>query len=281
VASAPKPIPQTAVEITLLREAGPSVPNQAPDAALSQRSQAGESALGDAAVSVFADSVQEPAPDEAPLKAREEPDTPTPEPALEPPPAPEPVSPAAVSPETGRSAPPPPVLAATTEIEPPPAADPLAPRPSRVDATQILASQGREIARLTANLEARSAAYAKRVRRKSVSASTREFKYASYLGAWAHKVERIGNLNYPPAAKEQRLYGSLILHVAVRADGSVERIRVVRSSGFDLLDQAAIQIVELAAPFSPFPPDIAAETDVLDIVRTWQFMRGDVLGWEP
>ena len=68
--------------------------------------------------------------------------------------------------------------------------------------------------------------------------------------------------------------------MAVRADGSLENIRVVRSSGFDLLDQAAIRIVELAAPFSPFPPDIAAETDVLDIVRTWQFMRGDVLGWE-
>jgi protein TonB len=113
-----------------------------------------------------------------------------------------------------------------------------------------------------------------------VSASTREFRYASYLGAWARKVERIGNLNYPQAAKDQNLYGSLILHVAVRRDGSVEAVRIVRSSGYDLLDQAAIKIVELAAPYAPFPPDIAAETDVLDIIRTWQFQRGGKLGWE-
>jgi protein TonB len=60
----------------------------------------------------------------------------------------------------------------------------------------------------------------------------------------------------------------------------VEAVRIVRSSGYDLLDQAAIKIVELAAPYAPFPPDIAAETDVLDIIRTWQFQRGGKLGWE-
>ena len=149
-----------------------------------------------------------------------------------------------------------------------------------VDAAQILASRGAELERLTASLQAKSTAYASLARRKSVSANTREFRYASYLSAWARKVERIGNLNYPQAAREQRMFGSLILHVAVRADGSVEQIRIVRSSGYDLLDEAAIRIVELAAPFAPFPADIAAETDVLDIVRTWQFLQGGRLGWE-
>jgi protein TonB len=149
-----------------------------------------------------------------------------------------------------------------------------------VDAAGILASRSQEIARLTASLEARTAAYASRERRRSVSASTREFRYASYLAAWASKVERIGNLNYPEQAKERRIYGNLILHVAVRRDGSVEQIRVVRSSGYDLLDLAAKRIVELGAPYAEFPADIAAETDVLDIVRTWQFQRGGRLGWE-
>jgi protein TonB len=55
---------------------------------------------------------------------------------------------------------------------------------------------------------------------------------------------------------------------------------VVRSSGHDVLDQAAVRIVQLAAPFAPFPPDIAAETDVLDITRTWQFQRNNRLGWD-
>ncbi|EGV17491.1 energy transducer TonB [Thiocapsa marina] len=180
---------------------------------------------------------------------------------------------------------PPPEPVPDAEPEPLPPPDPMAARDmsareAPVDAAAILASRGEEINRLTANLQAKTAAYASRVRRKSVSASTREFRYASYLGAWARKVERIGNLNYPQAARDQRMFGSLILHVAVRSDGSVEQIRVVRSSGYDLLDEAAVRIVELAAPYAPFPPDIAAETDVLDIVRTWQFLRGGGLGWE-
>ena len=92
-------------------------------------------------------------------------------------------------------------------------------------------------------------------------------------------MEQIGNLNYPEEARRKRLYGNLILRVAVRADGSVEQVQVLRSSGFTVLDEAAVHIVELAAPYAPFPPDIAAETDVLDITRTWQFQRNNQLGW--
>jgi protein TonB len=182
--------------------------------------------------------------------------------------------------ETMARSEPPPKPASDARVEPLPPPDPMAAQEMPVDAARILASRGEEINRLTAGLRSETAAYANRIRRKSVSASTREFRYASYLGAWARKVERIGNLNYPQAARDQRMFGSLILHVAVRSDGSVEQIRVVRSSGYDLLDEAAVRIVELAAPYAPFPPDIAAETDVLDIVRTWQFLRGGGLGWE-
>ena len=90
-------------------------------------------------------------------------------------------------------------------------------------------------------------------------------------------MERIGNLNYPEAAKRQKLYGALILHVAVRADGSIEQIRLLRSSGHKALDDAAIRIVRLAAPFAPFPPGIRKKVDVLDITRTWQFRNGNQL----
>jgi protein TonB len=157
-----------------------------------------------------------------------------------------------------------------------PAADPAA----AISAADIFASRDAEIGRLAARIEQRGDAYANRTRRKAVSTATREYLYANYMEAWRRKVERIGNLNYPAAAKERGLYGSLILHVAVRADGSLERVRVVRSSGHDALDQAAVRIVKLAAPFSPFPPGIRAETDVLDITRTWQFQRNNRLGWE-
>jgi protein TonB len=154
------------------------------------------------------------------------------------------------------------------------------PKPPSVSAAQILASRSLEIAELNARIQDSSAAYAKRERRKAISASTREYKYASYMEAWRRKVERVGNLNYPEAAKRLKLYGNLILHVALRSDGSLERVRVLRSSGFDLLDEAAVKIVELAAPFAPFPPDIRSDTDVLDITRTWQFLSSNRLGWE-
>ncbi|MEJ2618720.1 MAG: energy transducer TonB [Candidatus Thiodiazotropha sp.] len=147
-------------------------------------------------------------------------------------------------------------------------------------ASQLLNSKKMEIARLTAELERRSEAYAKLPKRKVVSASTKEYKYASYLDAWRRKVERIGNLNYPDQAKKDRLYGNLVLHVAVKSDGSIEEINVRQSSGHKILDDSAIRIVRLAAPFSPFPNEIRKETDILDITRTWQFLRSGKLNAE-
>ncbi len=40
-----------------------------------------------------------------------------------------------------------------------------------------------------------------------------------------------------------------------------------------MLNQAARRIVQLAAPFAPFPPDIARDTDILAITRTWNFVN--------
>lgn len=167
---------------------------------------------------------------------------------------------------------------------PAPTADPLAalaspavPAPP-LSAATILASRGEEIARLNAKLVEDTAAFASRPRRKAISASTQEYKYASYLEAWRRKVEAIGNLNYPEEARRRKLYGNLILQVGVRADGSLEEIRVLRSSGSTILDEAAVRIVQLAAPFAPFPPDIRRETDFLDITRTWQFLSNDRFG---
>jgi protein TonB len=147
----------------------------------------------------------------------------------------------------------------------------------------LLASTQQEIDRLTAELDRHAQAASKHKRRKVLNASTQEYKYASYLEAWRRKVERIGNLNYPDEARRKGIYGSLILHVAVRADGSIEQIRLLRSSGHKVLDDAAIRIVRLAGKdgFAPFPPEIRKEVDVLDITRTWQFRKGNRLFSEP
>jgi protein TonB len=158
-----------------------------------------------------------------------------------------------------------------------PANRPTPPTNRRLNVAQILASTNQEISRLTAELNRKTEAYAKRPRHKHISARTKEYKYASYLDAWRRKVERVGNLNYPDEARRQRLHGSLILHVALRSNGTIINVWVRRSSGHKLLDDAAVRIVKLAAPYAPFPAEIRKETDVLDITRTWQFLSSNRL----
>lgn len=136
---------------------------------------------------------------------------------------------------------------------------------------EILASTNQQISELTAEIDRRNQMFSQKSRRKHISAATKEYLYAGYLDAWRRKVVRVGNLNYPEEAKRKKLYGELVLHVAVRADGTLERVRILRSSGIKVLDDAAIRIVKLAAPYAPFPAEIRKHVDVLDITRTWQF----------
>lgn len=169
-----------------------------------------------------------------------------------------------------------PVLAtnspSTHKVPSPKEERPTPPKPKPLNIAQILADE-KQIAQMTAELDRRKVAYAKRPRRRTISAATKEYKYANYLDAWKRKVEKIGNLNYPDEARRRKLYGNLILRVSLKADGTIEEIEVRKSSGHKLLDDAAIRIVRLAAPYAPFPEEIRKETDVLDIVRTWQFLN--------
>lgn len=134
-----------------------------------------------------------------------------------------------------------------------------------------------EIARLEAQISREWDSYQKRPRRKFIGARTQEFRFARYIEDWRHKIERIGELNYPQAARDQKMYGSLVVTVSVKADGALEKIEINRSSGQRVLDDAALSIVRLAAPFSPFPADVSRDTDILSITRTWTFTRSDQL----
>ena len=146
------------------------------------------------------------------------------------------------------------------------------PPQKRPSAASLLAIS-HEIASLNAKVERNLVAKAERPKRKFISASTQEYKYAAYMEAWRAKVERVGNLNYPEQARKRKLTGALVLAVALNPDGSINDIIVRRSSGHKVLDDSAIRIVRLAAPFSPFPDAILKETDILHITRTWQFLN--------
>ncbi len=134
-----------------------------------------------------------------------------------------------------------------------------------------------EIARLEAQISKDWDAYQKRPRRRFLGARVQEYRFARYIEDWRQKVERIGTLNYPPAAREQRIYGSLQLTVSIKADGTVDNVEVNRSSGQKVLDEAALRIVHLGAPYAAFPPDISRDTDILSITRVWTFTRSDQL----
>jgi len=137
-----------------------------------------------------------------------------------------------------------------------------------------LAESARAMARLEGEISKSVDEYNKRPRKRFIGARTEEYRFAQYIEDWRRKVERIGTLNYPEAARG-KLYGSLVLTVSINHDGSLNRVDINRSSGYRVLDDAAKRIVEMASPYSPFPPDIRRDTDILEITRTWYFTQGD------
>ncbi|MDA8420087.1 MAG: TonB family protein [Pseudomonadota bacterium] len=144
-----------------------------------------------------------------------------------------------------------------------------------------LARLERESAHLNAEISRSWQQYEKLPRQKYIDARTMKYKYAAYMNAWVAKVERVGNLNYPEQAIQHHMSGSLVLDVAIRTDGTVYRVKVLRSSGHKVLDDAAVRIVGLAAPFAPLPADIRADTDILHIIRTWKFADQSVTSGSP
>ena len=149
---------------------------------------------------------------------------------------------------------------------------------SEVETDKSLRTRALEIASLEVRLDRQRQIYAKRPRIKRLtSLSTASSSDAFYLNSWRRKIESVGNLNYPEEARRSRLYGSLRLMVAVLPDGSLREVELFESSGHKVLDDAAIRIVRLAAPFAPFPDQLRQSTDVLEIIRTWQFRKNSSL----
>ena len=153
--------------------------------------------------------------------------------------------------------------------------DRRAPETAPQDPAEREAEQRRiEMAQLAQEVQRESEQYAKRPKRKYISANTQEYEFAAYMRAWVARIERIGNLNYPDEARRQQLHGQLVLTVGIDRAGKVKSVDVIQSSGHKVLDDAAIRIVRLAEPF-PALPDSKEKIDELYISRTWQFLAGE------
>lgn len=155
-----------------------------------------------------------------------------------------------------------------TELQPP------APSPSLSGAD--MAARALAIAHFEGEINRNIEEYNKRPRKAFIGARTSEYRFAQYVEDWRQKIERVGNLNYPESARG-RLYGSLVITVIIKSNGELDSVEINRPSGHKLLDEAARRIVQLAAPYSAFPPDIKRDTDIIEITRTWSFTNGDQL----
>ncbi|QEP44927.1 energy transducer TonB [Ectothiorhodospiraceae bacterium BW-2] len=156
------------------------------------------------------------------------------------------------------------------ESPPPPTVTALELTQPQPDAEQIV-FRSREIARLSAEIRQQQQQYAQQPRQRYITANTREYLFATYEDSWRRKVERIGNLNYPKEALQRKLSGTLLLDAVIQADGTLHSIKILRSSGSKILDEGAIHILRLAAPFEPFSPQMRQQIDLLHITRAWQF----------
>ena len=136
--------------------------------------------------------------------------------------------------------------------------------------------QNAQVAALSQRVEA----YNKQPRRAFVGPAAQASRYATYLDGWSRRVEAIGTQHYPEAARGH-IYGSLRITVTVRKDGSLAGFDIDQPSRYAVLNQAARRIVQMAAPFAPFPPDIARDTDELVITRTWHFVNDSLKTSSP
>lgn len=109
-----------------------------------------------------------------------------------------------------------------------------------------------------------------------ITPDTKAAVLAPYLDAWRRKVERVGTVNYPTAARRDGITASPVLEVAIDASGKLEKAVIRTSSGYPDLDQSALAILKLASPFDPFPPDLAREYKLLRFAYEWQFVGGRV-----
>jgi protein TonB len=166
--------------------------------------------------------------------------------------------------------------AKSTRTVAPQADEPVQADPAPAISGRDLADRALAMARFEGEIARNADDYNKRPRKRNIGTRTDEYRFAQYVEDWRLKVERVGTLNYPEAAKG-KLYGSLILSLTIKRDGSVDKIEIDRSSGHRVLDDAARRIVTMAAPYAPFPPAIARDTDLLEITRTWNFTSGNQL----
>jgi len=143
---------------------------------------------------------------------------------------------------------------------------------------QILKPQQRNerAARMAEELSLTLQEFSQKPKEKFLNSRTKEYIAASYMRGWIDKVERLGNADYPDAAIRNKLSGTLILDVVINSDGTLKEINLRRSSGHQILDDAAKRIVKMSSPFAPFSAKLQKQADIIHITRSWEFQSNQL-----
>lgn len=104
-------------------------------------------------------------------------------------------------------------------------------------------------------------------KREAVRLDTQEPKYVSYFTSIKRAIELVWE--YPEPALRHGLQGKLVLEFTILENGQLERTRLIRTSGFSMLDEEAIRAVNAASPFHPIPPWIGKSR--LDVVASFEY----------
>jgi len=131
-------------------------------------------------------------------------------------------------------------------------------------------------ARMAEELSLTFQEYSQKPKEKFLTSRTKEYIAASYMRSWIDRIERLGNADYPDAAIRDKLSGTLILDVVIKSDGSLQEINLRRSSGHQILDDAAKRIVKMSSPFAPFPAKLQKQADIIHITRSWEFQSNQL-----
>lgn len=132
-------------------------------------------------------------------------------------------------------------------------------------------------ARMAEELSLTFQEYSQRPKEKFLTSRTKEYIAATYMRSWIDKIERLGNADYPDAAIRKKLSGTLILDVVINSDGTLKEINLRRSSGHQILDDAAKRIVRMSSPFEAFPANLQKQADIIHITRSWEFQSNHQL----
>lgn len=154
--------------------------------------------------------------------------------------------------------------------------DPL-PIDSKKEKASIKLLNSTQISAITDTISKQIKRYNDNLNTLRKGAHTRKVETAFYDSAWQDKIIKVGNTNYPYAAVKNNITGNVTLEVQINKDGSVYHINIVKTSGHKILDQAASNIVNLAAPFAVLPPVILKDTEIYSITRVWRFKTGKTL----